>query len=211
MILAHPLQCPTDWRHIMPALVPTDHYATVTWLGLVLDRAAALKAQVQDSLTLDFAGPRGEDHGGLTRPSCSRVLAQYSRGTVIRNTRQMSVLSAQEIAAIAAAMGLEALDPAYLGVTIVLDGIADFTHVPPSSRLQADSGATIVVDMENRPCTLPAREIEADMLGYGKAFKAAAKGRRGVTAWVEREGTLHLGERMRLHVPDQRPWAPAMI
>lgn len=195
----------------MPALVPTDHYATITWLGTVPDRAAGLKAHARQSLALSFAGAEGETHGGLTRPSCSRVLSQYPRDTVIRNTRQLCVMSAEEIAAIAAAMGIDALDPSYLGASLVIEGISDFTHVPPSSRLQAESGATLVIDMENRPCTLPAREIEADMPGRGKAFKPAAKDRRGVTAWVEREGTLTLGERMRLHVPDQRPWAPGMI
>jgi MOSC domain-containing protein YiiM len=123
----------------------------------------------------------------------------------------MCVMSAEEIAAIASKMGVETLDPSYLGATLVIEGIADFTHVPPSARLQAASGATIVIDMENRPCVLPARGIEDDMPGHGAAFKAAAKDRRGVTAWVEREGTLTLGERMRLHIPDQRPWAPAMI
>lgn len=195
----------------MPALIPTDHYATITWLGVVPDREAGLLAQGRDTLHLSFAGPEGEDHGGLTRPSCSRVLSQYPRDTEIRNTRQMCVMSAEEIAAIAAAMGVETLAPRYLGATLVIEGIADFTHVPPSARLQAASGATIVIDMENRPCVLPARGIEDDMPGHGAAFKAAAKNRRGVTAWVEREGILQLGERMRLHIPDQRPWAPAMI
>jgi len=195
----------------MPALVPTDHYATITWLGTVPDRAAGLKAYAKQSLVLSFAGADGETHSGLTRPSCSRVLSQYPRDTVIRNTRQLCVMSAEEIAAIAATMGIDALDPSYLGASIVIEGISDFTHVPPSSRLQGASGATLVIDMENRPCTLPAREIEADMPGRGKAFKSAAKDQRGVTAWVEREGVLMLGERMRLHVPDQRTWAPKMI
>ena len=195
----------------MPALVPTDHYATITWLGVVPDRAAGLKAHAREALSLLFLGPEGEDHGGLTRPSCSRVLSQHPRDTVIRNARQLCVMSAEEIAGIAAKMGLEALDPSYLGASMVIEGIADFTHVPPSSRLQGPSGATIVIDMENRPCVLPAREIEADMPGRGTAFKAAAKDRRGVTAWVEREGSVALGERLRLHVPDQRSWAPGML
>lgn len=195
----------------MPALIATDHYATITWLGVVPDRAKALQAQRREVLNLTFAGPEGEDHGGLTRPSCSRVLSQYPRDTVIRNTRQLCVMSAEEIAAIATKMGIDALDPSYMGATMVIEGISDFTHVPPSARLQAASGATIVIDMENRPCVLPARGIEEDMPGCGAAFKAAAKNRRGVTAWVEREGMLVLGERMQLHIPDQRPWAPAMI
>ena len=45
----------------------------------------------------------------------------------------------------------------------------------------------------------------------GKGFKAAAKGRRGVTAWVERPGALVVGDRLRLHIPDQPAWAPGMI
>lgn len=195
----------------MPALVPTDYYATVTWLGVVPDRAAGLSARAQDTLDLRFAGPEGEDHGGLTRPSCSRVLSQHPRGTPIRNTRQLCVMSAEEIAAIAAEMGVDALNPSRLGATMVLRGISDFTHLPPSSRLQGPSGATIVVDMENHPCVLPAREIELDMPGYGKAFKSAAKGRRGVTAWVEREGMVAVDERLRLHVPEQRGWTPQML
>jgi hypothetical protein len=62
--------------------------------------------------------------------------------------------------------------------------------------------------MENRPCQFPAREIEADKPGHGAAYKAAAKGRRGVAGWVEREGMLRVGDRIRLHIADQRSWAP---
>ena len=104
-------------------------------------------------------------------------------------------------------MGLAALDPALLGATMVIAGIPDFTHLPPSSRLQSQSGATLVVDMENRPCSLPARPVEGRHPGKGVTFKPVAKDRRGVTAWVEREGLFRLGDSITLHIPDQRPWA----
>ena len=143
----------------------------------------------------------------MTRPSDSRVLAQYKRGTTIRNTRQFSILSAEDLAAIAAKMGIDSLDGALVGANMIVSGIPDFTHLPPSSRLQNEAGATLVVDMENRPCTLPAKPIEATLPGKGRAFKPAAAGRRGITAWVEREGTLRLGETVRLHIPDQPVWA----
>jgi hypothetical protein len=191
----------------MPALIPTDHYGTVTFLGLVRDRAAQLASDSVDTLRASFAGPEGEDHGGLTRPSCSRVVAQYRKGTLIRNTRQFSLMSAEDLSAIAAKMGLDALDPALVGATMVISGIPDFSHLPPSSRLQGEGGATLVVDMENRPCQLPARPIEARHAGFGARFKSAAKGRRGVTAWVECEGTFRIGEPIRLHIPDQPVWA----
>jgi len=51
--------------------------------------------------------------------------------------------------------------------------------------------------------------IETARPGHGKAFKSASKGLRGVTAWVERPGTLRPGDTLRLHLPDQRAWRPA--
>ncbi len=191
----------------MSALKPTRFTGTIAWLGVVADRDAALPSAPVQTITATFAGPMGEAHGGLTRPSCSRVKGQYPANTTIRNVRQFSILSAEDLAAIAADMGLATLDPALVGATLVIDGIPDFTHLPPSSRLQAAGGCTLVVDMENRPCTLPARPIEDRHPSFGKRFKSAAQGRRGVTAWVEREGTLTLGETVTLHIPDQPAWA----
>ncbi|MGQ0567500.1 MAG: MOSC domain-containing protein [Gemmobacter sp.] len=191
----------------MSALKPTRFAGTIAWLGIVTDRDSALPSTPVQMITATFAGPEGEAHGGLTRPACSRVKGQYPRGTTIRNVRQFSVLSAEDLAAIAAGMGLASLDPALVGATMVVAGIPDFTRLPPSSRLQAASGCTLVVDMENRPCTLPARPIEDRHIGFGKAFKPAAKDRRGITAWVEREGTLTVGETVTLHIPDQPAWS----
>ena len=191
----------------MPALKPTAFTARVTWLGRVPDRDKSLRAEPLEAVALSFAGIEGEAHGGLTRAACSRVVAQHPRGTDIRNVRQLSVVSAEELAEIADAIGVEALDPSWVGASMVIEGIPGFTHVPPSSRLQAEAGTTIVIDMENRPCHLPAKVIEEDAPGHGKAFKAAANGRRGVTAWVEREGPLAVGDTLTLHVPDQPVWA----
>lgn len=193
----------------MPCLLPTDHYGTVTWMGRVLHRdGQPIAAEAIAEMPLTLAGFEGEFHAGLTRPSCSRVLGQYPRGTTIRNTRQLTLLSAEELATIAGRLGLETLDPAWLGASVVVEGIPDFSHLPPASRLQSDAGTTLTVDLMNGPCQFPAMTIEAARPGHGKGFKAAAEGHRGLTAWVEREGTLKLGDRLRLHVPEQRAWAP---
>jgi len=191
----------------MPALKPLNLTGQIVWLGHVPDREAALASTAQDEMALSFAGPAGEDHGGLTRPSCSRVISQYPRGTEIKNTRQLSVVSAEELAQIAEEMGVDTLDPWLVGATMVLSGIPDFSHLPPSSRLQIANGATLTVDMQNRPCHLPAAEIDVPHPGKGRTFKAAAQGLRGVTAWVEREGTARVGDIVTVHVPDQRAWA----
>lgn len=191
----------------MPALKPTNVTGRVVWIGRVTASDATLRAEALQSAQLKFAGIEGECHGGLTRPACVRTQAQYPKGTMIRNVRQLSILSQEELAMIALEMGLDAIDPAWLGASLVVEGIPDFSHVPPSSRLQVPSGASLTVDMENRPCIFPGREIEKDKPGFGTKFKPAAKNRRGVTAWVEREGLVTVGDAVRLHIPDQPPWA----
>lgn len=196
----------------MPALVPTDHHGTITWLGVmrvpVGPDLLIHGEEAPPEMPLTYAGFEGEVHAGVTRPSCSRVQALHPRWTEIRNTRQVSLVCADEAAAVAADLGLEAMDYRWLGASIVVRGIPDFTHVPPSSRLQGPDGCTLVVDMENHPCLQVSKTIETDRPGHGKPFKPTAMGRRGVTAWVEREGTLRLGDRLRLFVPRQRAWAP---
>lgn len=193
----------------MPALKPTDYTAEVVWLGVspLPEDQGSLRSEARDKLELTFDGVSGEGrHAGRTRASCVRVSAQHPKGTEIINERQLSVLSAEELDLIAKDCGLDALDPSLIGASLVIKGIPDFSHVPPSSRLQGPDGATLVIDMENRPCIYPGQEIESDAPGHGKAFKAAAKDRRGVTAWIQRPGMLRVGDTMRLHVPDQRAW-----
>ena len=191
----------------MAELIPTDHYATITWIGRVPENRPNIRSEAIQTVRATYAGLEGDFHAGLTRASCVRVKRQHPQGTEIRNTRQLSILSAEELAEIAAAIDLDEIDPFLLGASLVLKGIPDLTHLPPASRLQAENGTTIVVDVENGPCNLPAREIEKDLPGHGAGFKAAARGKRGVTAWVEREGQLTLGDTLRLHIPDQRAWA----
>lgn len=190
----------------MPALISTEFEGRITWLGVVADQDSDIRSAPLEAVTLGWDGMPDEFHGGRTRPSCVRVTEQHKEGTEIANVRQLSLVSAEEMAQIAAEMGLDALRPEWLGASVVVEGIEDFTHIPPSSRLQSESGATLVVDMHNRPCNWPGKEIEKDHKGFGRKFRKAGEGRRGITAWVERPGALRLGDRIRLHVPDQRGW-----
>lgn len=192
----------------MPALIPTAHQGRVLWLGHVPHRdRPEIETRAMEEMALDFGGFAGDCHAGETRPSCSRVTALYRRGTEIRNTRALSLVAAEELAAIATDLGLERVAPEWLGASVVVQGIPDFSHLPPSARLQGPDGVTLTLDMQNRPCQFPAKTIEAAHPGHGRRFRTVAEGRRGVTAWVERPGVLRLGDVLRLFVPDQRVWA----
>ena len=191
----------------MPALISTGLTARITWLGHVAHRDRSEIETIRlTEMPLDWGGYAPDCHSGVTRPSCSRMLSQYKRNTEIRNTRQLSLVSSEELEQIAAKMALERIDPTWLGASVVVSGLEDFTHIPPSSRLQGPDGTTLTVDMLNQPCQLPAKTINMVHPGQGVRFKSAAKGKRGVTAWVERPGTLRLGDVLTLHIPDQREW-----
>jgi len=190
----------------MAGLLKTNIVAEITWLGLVPDRERSIVSESQQEVVAQFSGFRGESHSGLTRPSCSRVSAQYPVGTEIKNTRQLSILSAEELDVVAAEMKIGKLDPTLIGASMIVSGVPNFTLVPPSSRLIAENGTSLTIDLENGPCHLPVKVIENAHPDAGALFKTAAKARRGVTAWVEREGSFCVGDKLTLHIPDQPAW-----
>lgn len=159
------------------------------------------------SVKASYAGLEGESHSGLVRSSCVRVHHQYPEGTEIRNTRQVSIVSVEELAAIAATMGIAELKPEWLGANLLVSGIPSFSQIPPSTRMLFAGGASLVVDLENSPCKYPGEIIERHHPGFGSLFAKAAVGRRGVTAWVEREGNISTGDSIQLYVPPQRIYA----
>lgn len=189
----------------MSVLTPTSLVATITFLGLNTE-GKDLSTNAVKSVDVSYAGFVGDSHTGLTRSSCVRVVKQYPKGTEIRNVRQISALSSEELNQISEAMILDELSPEWVGANLLISGIPNFTQLPPSSRLISASGTALVVDMENRPCKFPGDIIDQHVPGKGAAFPKAAVGKRGVTLWVEREGTLAIGDKLTLHIPPVCAW-----
>ena len=173
------------------------------------DRATGLEKQPVAELNLLFSGIEGDGHGGLTRKSDSRMLKQYKRGTEVRNSRQISLVSIEELRDIADAMGIPKVNASWLGANMVTEGIPDLTMLPPSSRLQFPSGAMIVIDLENLPCRYPAEIIAAHHPDPKRPFIAAAAGKRGLVGWVESEGRIAAGDEFIVWIPQQRIYAHA--
>ena len=157
-----------------------------------------------DEVAASFEGLAGERHSSLASLSDVRYRKQYDKDTPIRNTRQISMLSVEDLAEIAANLGIDRIEPEWLGGNLLVSGIPKFTEVPPSSRLIFSSGASIVVDNENEPCRYPAAVVEKHYPGTGSRFVAAARNLRGTVGWVEREGGIRLGDKIALHIPPQR-------
>jgi len=186
-------------------LQPTSLGGTLDKLLVYSGNEGEPSAEIK-SVDVSYSGFAGEAHSGLTRQSCSRVKRQYPKGTEIRNTRQITILSQEELTEIAAKLEIPALDPAWLWANCVMSGLPDLSSVPPSSRMIFESGVSLVIDMENAPCRHPGDMISQHYPEAGKHFAKRAAGLRGVTAWVEREGKLEVGDAFVLHCPRTRPY-----
>ena len=194
----------------MTALVATEYSAQIVWLGVITQRKSVeLQTEARSFIKIDWNGVLGSAHSGRTRFSDVRVSQQHDKGTEISNVRQLSIVSQEDIEQISAGMCMGQFDPSWLGANLVVSGLPDFSHLPPSSRLQSVNGTTLIVDMQNHPCHQIGKTIDLDFPGKGRDFTHHAKGRRGITAWVERPGQLNLGDTLKLHCPEQRNWQPS--
>lgn len=188
----------------MPLLTKLPRPGRVEQLLQRASRQSGFEKSATDRVMLRFDGPEGDCHAGLTRKSDSRTLQTYKRNTDIRNVRQVTILSVEELEETAQALGIPAIDPSWFGANMVVSGIADFTLLLPSTRLQFPSGATLVVDMENLPCSQIAEVVARHHPDVQFKVVPAAMHKRGVTAWVEREGEMLVGDAMVVWLPPNR-------
>lgn len=169
------------------------------------DELMALVSTPCPQVRVTLEGFEGDKHSGLTYRSGVRT-PHYPRGTEIRNTRQISIVSTEELAFVASALGVPAVLPEWLGANLAMQGIPDLTQLPPSTRLFFPQDAVLVVDGENMPCVWPGRIIQAQhpqMRDLAQQFPKVAIHRRGVVAWVERPGLVAAGDRVVARIPPQ--------
>jgi len=160
----------------------------------------AVEATPRPELVLTYAGVAGDRHEGITRLAGARE-PWYPRGTPMRNERQLSILGTEELAEIAASLDLPRLDPAWIGANLCLSGIAHLTQLPPRTLLLFPSGATLRIDGDNAPC----RKSGAALMRHIEnrpdlqfTFVKAARHKRGLVAWVEREGVIRTGDEVKV-------------
>ena len=155
----------------MTILHPTKITGTVEAILVNADRDDdSIETGRVDEVSANFEGFAGERHSGLVAKSDVRYRKQYEKHTPIRNTRQISMLSVDDLKQIAENLDVERIEPEWLGANLLVSGIPKFTEVPPSSRLIFTSGASLVVDNENEPCRYPADVVDRNFPGAGARF-----------------------------------------
>lgn len=158
-----------------------------------------------DVLSLTYEGIVGDRHSGLYRESGPRE-PWYPRGTPMRNERQLSILSAEENAEVAATLAIPELKPEWIGGNLLLSGVPDLSQLPPRTLLMFPSGATVRIDGDNGPCKKSGASIASNIPGRPDlefGFVKAAKYKRGLLGWVEREGDVRIGDAVKIRIWEQ--------
>ena len=154
-----------------------------------------------DELELDWGGAVGDRPHGVTMSSDTRQKEVFSRGTEIRNHRQLSIVDTEELAAIAERLGIDTLAPGTIADNICTEGLPGLTGLAPLSRLVFASGAVLMTGGFNAPCTIAGRMVQDRYGSPAERFPKAAWDLRGITAWVERPGPIRPGDSVRVVAP----------
>lgn len=175
--------------------------ATFFIAGLLVASGRTFISAPVDGIELSLDGIADDIHAGSTRKSGARE-PWHPRGTVIRNDRQISLVSRSELALIAERLKLDTLPPEWIGANVLVDG-GPVSGLAPMTRLIAASGATLVITAYNAPCRQSGRAIaeRSGVPAHEFDFVAAAKGLRGVVGYVERPGRIAVGEVVKVLVP----------
>jgi len=158
-----------------------------------------------DALYLDLSGIPGDLHSGASRLSGARE-PWLPRGTTLRNDRQISALCPAELAEIAEAMDIPALQAEWLGANLLIEGLPEFSRIAPGSRLafggnwggkgRFNGGAVLRVEGYNLPCRQAGRAVAAAVgrPGLEFAFVKAGASLRGLVLSVDLAGPIVPGD-----------------
>ncbi len=172
--------------------------------ALVCDVPGSLVSSAKDNILVHMAGIVGDRHYGFTFPSNGRY-QMYPRRSEIRNSRQFSIISVEDMRAVAEQLGIPHIQPEWLGANILTSGIPALTFLPPATRLTFPGGAVLIVQGENEPCVNVGRvfkEMLPSQIHHESDFVKAAVHRRGIVAWVEHPGIITSGDLFTAEVPE---------
>lgn len=168
---------------------------------LYAGKSRAVPKQPAMLLEVNLLGIVGDRHAGELKKADGRDRG-IERGTLIRNWRQWSAVSVEEVNEIAERLQVTNLDPVLFGPNLVISGIADFTQIPVGSMLSFPE-ATLFVERENDPCTKAGKVIAGAHKRISEhAFVKAAWHKRGLVGIVKDAGIIRLNDPVVLVLPE---------
>ena len=172
-----------------------------TLVSVHIGEEGKLAKIAQPFVQAELDGFIGDRHKGFSRVAYEGDTEP--EGTVRRNNRQWTGVSVEELAMIQARMDLrEPLSAETLGANICVKGIPDFSRLAKGDRLIFPSGATLIVENYNPPCTDMAEKIAAlHTTNSGEPvqrldFCKQAKRIRGIVGSIDVPGTINTGDKV---------------
>lgn len=161
--------------------------------SLALCPARGVVSQPCLNMQAELEGLVGDRHFGFVKKADGRD-SGVTRGTPVRNWRQWTAVSKEELAIIASRLSLSDVAPELLGANITFSGVEDLTAVPRGSSIWFPGGAILSVEDENAPCIGPGKEIAKRSSINPQEFVKAALGMRGLVGVVFRAGQIRVGD-----------------
>lgn len=156
-------------------------------------------------LSVELDGIVGSRHRGWSRGACSRV-PYLPRGTPIRNTRALSIVSVEDLAEAARRLGIPKLEATWIGANILAEGIERLSFLPRGTRLFCQGGAILIVEDMNAPCRGAGGAIAGHNPGWPELeleFPKQCQRLRGLIVSVEHIGEIKAGSAMTARLPEQ--------
>jgi MOSC domain-containing protein YiiM len=170
-----------------------------------------LSKEAHDSIQVELDGIVGDRHRSYVRDTWKNDKQPF--GTVRRNERQWSAVSVEELAAISAEMNLQdGITAASVGANLCIDGITELSRLPKGTLLQFPSGAELIVEEFNPPCSDMSKiQASAHQTKSGEplsdtAFSKASKLTRGVVGVVEAAGVINAGDEVTVVLYEPPSW-----
>lgn len=178
---------------------------SATLVSLHLGTQDDMSKQLCESVVADLEGFVGDNHRGFSRV-CYEGDTE-PKGTVRRNNRQWSGMSEEELFEIQEALGLtQPLTAEDLGVNICVRGIDNFSRLPKGTKLVFPSGAALVVEDYNPPCTEMGDKIASLYTKNSgepvtrKHFLIESKKKRGLVGAIDVPGEILSGDEITVKV-----------
>ncbi len=163
------------------------------------EKGVLSKAPMQN-IKLDIDGIVGDRHRGFAR-KCWDANDKQVGGTLRRNERQWSAIAQEDLEEITEKLQLsEPLKASSVGVNICLKGIPNFSRLPRGTMLEFTSGAKLMVEEYNPPCSGISNFIAGSFSSNCNSglsptsFSSASKFTRGLVGVVEVPGIISIGD-----------------
>lgn len=164
-----------------------------------------LSKDEQPSIRVELDGIVGCLHRGYVRKCWDGD--KQPKGSPRRNERQWSAVSVEELAEIAADMGIEGpITAASVGANLCIEGIPELSRLPKGTLLRFPSGTELIVEEYNPPCRYMGEE-QAKLHGVpATAFPKASKLKRGIVGVVEAAGEISAGDEVTVTIYETPSW-----